>query len=165
MADTVEETELMNPADEYESGERKTSLTSSRFQVAKVDFASDTPKCKFSNDVDEAERQPLTEQTTSAAYDTHNVRSLRHYTREALPRADHYRNVMSVHGQMNRPTLEELHHPSLSTSPHQVFYFVLKLRLVLLLCIGKMEQIYERLIFILQQSTYDKLSAQKITCF
>ncbi|KAG8198108.1 hypothetical protein JTE90_020931 [Oedothorax gibbosus] len=118
MADTVEETELMNPGDEYEAGERKTSLTSSRFQVAKVDFASDTPKCKFSTDVDEAERQPLTEQTASAAYDTHNVRSLRHYTREALPRADHYRNVMSVHGQMNRPTLEELHHPGLSVSPH-----------------------------------------------
>lgn len=124
----------MNPADEWESGERKTSLTDpkqSRFQVAKVDFASDTPKCKFSSDVDEAERQPLTEQNqTTSAYDTHNVRSLRHYTREALPRADHYRNVMSVHGQMNRPTLDELHHPSLTMSNQVRLFSVCLLKML-----------------------------------
>ncbi|GFY52978.1 solute carrier family 12 member 2 [Trichonephila inaurata madagascariensis] len=125
MADTGDvDSELIKRNDSWIEMERKTSLTDpkhSRFQVAKVDFASDTPKCKFANDADAAERQPLTDSVSNAdgdrSYDTHNVRSLRHYTREALPRADHYRNVMSVHGQLNRPTLDELHDPSLSTSP------------------------------------------------
>jgi hypothetical protein len=36
--------------------------------------------------------------------------SVDHYkTREALPRVDHYRNVLSIHGRVSRPTLEELH--------------------------------------------------------
>ncbi|KAH9370388.1 hypothetical protein HPB48_018580 [Haemaphysalis longicornis] len=43
-------------------------------------------------------------------YDTVNVKSLLHYTHEALPRVDHYRNVMSVHGHISRPTLDELHY-------------------------------------------------------
>lgn len=125
MADTGDvDSELIKRNDSWIEMERKTSLTDpkhSRFQVAKVDFASDTPKCKFANDADAAEMQPLTDPVSTAdgdrSYDTHNVRSLRHYTREALPRADHYRNVMSVHGQLNRPTLDELHDPSLSTLP------------------------------------------------
>lgn len=45
----------------------------------------------------------------SGGYDTKNLKSFKHYTREALPRADHYRNVMSVHGHIARPTLDELH--------------------------------------------------------
>lgn len=47
--------------------------------------------------------------TSGAGYATKNLKSFRHYTREALPRADHYRNVESVHGFMARPTLDELH--------------------------------------------------------
>ncbi|GIY35645.1 solute carrier family 12 member 2 [Caerostris darwini] len=129
-AGDIESTPL-NQGENWVEMERKTSLTDpkhSRFQVAKVDFASDTPKCKFAADADTAERQPLTDMANSGdcerTYDTHNVRSLRHYTREALPRADHYRNVMSVHGQLNRPTLDELHNPSLSMSPdHKVIFF------------------------------------------
>jgi hypothetical protein len=36
--------------------------------------------------------------------------SVDHYmTREAPPRVDHYRNVLSIHGRVSRPTLEELH--------------------------------------------------------
>ncbi|XP_054715236.1 solute carrier family 12 member 2-like [Uloborus diversus] len=127
MADSEDaDKELMAQGDDWIEMERKTSLTDpkiSRFQVAKVDFAADTPKCKFADDSDAAERQPLTDpnqangDSDGERYDTHNVRSLRHYTREALPRADHYRNVMSVHGQLNRPTLDELHDPSLTMSP------------------------------------------------
>ena len=111
---------------------RKLSLTDpkqSRFHVAKVDFAADTPKNKHECD-EETERQLLSssdkDQNNAGSdgdlsYDTHNVRSLRHYTREALPRVDHYRNVMSIHGQLNRPTLDELHNPSLTISPsHKV---------------------------------------------
>lgn len=47
--------------------------------------------------------------SSGAGYATKNLKSFRHYTREALPRADHYRNVESVHGFMARPTLDELH--------------------------------------------------------
>lgn len=56
----------------------------------------------------------------SNSYDTHNMRSLHQYTREALPRLDHYRNVMSVHGHMDRPTLDELHNATLSLLPEKV---------------------------------------------
>lgn len=100
----------------------------SRFQVAKVDFAADsTSKRKYAGDPDSAESQPLTDVDQSSptmhssGYDTHNIRSLRHYTREALPRVDHYRNIMSVHGHLNRPTLDELHDPSLTMSPEQKY--------------------------------------------
>ena len=48
------------------------------------------------------------------------MRSLHQYTREALPRLDHYRNVMSVHGHMDRPTLDELHNATLSLLPEKV---------------------------------------------
>ncbi|XP_055947587.1 solute carrier family 12 member 3-like [Argiope bruennichi] len=118
------ENDVEKQNDNWIEMERKPSITDpkhSRFQVAKVDFASDTPKYKYANNSDEAERQPLTDMSNNVdcdrSYDTHNVRSLRHYTREALPRADHYRNVMSVHGQLNRPTLDELLDPSVTMSP------------------------------------------------
>ncbi|XP_042906995.1 solute carrier family 12 member 2-like [Parasteatoda tepidariorum] len=41
--------------------------------------------------------------------DTCNTRSLCHYTQEALPRLDHYRNIHSLHAHQPRPTLDELH--------------------------------------------------------
>ncbi|XP_077555493.1 sodium chloride cotransporter 69 [Haemaphysalis longicornis] len=97
----------------------------SRFQVAKVDFAVEKHSDgESSNEEDggdqDPEGQPLDGQSWNACtYDTHNVRSLRHYTREALPRLDHYRNVMSVHGHMERPTLDELHNATLSLLPDQ----------------------------------------------
>lgn len=102
------------------------SKKQSRFQVAKVDFAVE----KHSDDEDDEERsdeeQPPDGQSWNACtYDTHNVRSLRHYTREALPRLDHYRNVMSVHGHMERPTLDELHNATLSLLPDQKVRFTL----------------------------------------
>lgn len=44
---------------------------------------------------------------------TKYAKSLRYFTREALPRLDHYRNIMSLHnGAATRPTLDELHHPT-----------------------------------------------------
>lgn len=47
-------------------------------------------------------------------YDTKNLKSFKNYTREALPRMEFYRNLMSIvrfhgHGHSNRPTLDELH--------------------------------------------------------
>ena len=38
----------------------------------------------------------------------HASKSLRHMTREALPRLDNYRNILSIHVG-HRPTLDELH--------------------------------------------------------
>lgn len=40
------------------------------------------------------------------------VKSFRHFTREALPRMDNYRNIMSIQAAY-RPTLDELHNASL----------------------------------------------------
>lgn len=44
-------------------------------------------------------------------YNTHNMKSLRHYTREPLPKVAHYRNTLSLHTHQNRPSLDELHNP------------------------------------------------------
>ncbi|XP_055540549.1 bumetanide-sensitive sodium-(potassium)-chloride cotransporter isoform X1 [Wyeomyia smithii] len=41
------------------------------------------------------------------------ARSFRHFTREALPRVDNYRNILSFQAN-NRPTLDELHHASIT---------------------------------------------------
>ncbi|KAL1139744.1 hypothetical protein AAG570_006722 [Ranatra chinensis] len=40
------------------------------------------------------------------------AKSFRHFTREALPRMDNYRNIMSIQAA-HRPTLEELHNETL----------------------------------------------------
>lgn len=56
----------------------------------------------------------------SSVYDSHNVRSLRHYTQEALPRLDHYRNIHSLHAHFPRPTLDELHNGDITSQTGQV---------------------------------------------
>jgi solute carrier family 12 sodium/potassium/chloride transporter 2 len=45
-------------------------------------------------------------------YDTRYAKSFRHFTREALPRVDNYRNIMSIQAAY-RPTLDELHNATL----------------------------------------------------
>ncbi|KAL9698244.1 hypothetical protein quinque_001685 [Culex quinquefasciatus] len=45
--------------------------------------------------------------------DNRYARSFRHFTREALPRVDNYRNILSFQAN-NRPTLDELHHASIT---------------------------------------------------
>jgi len=88
---------------------------SSRFRVAPVDVARDTngrsspdsvSHDEFSSPVGSFAQRTL---GYTNSYDTKNLKSLRHYTRDALPRADHYRNILSVHGHLSRPTLDELH--------------------------------------------------------
>lgn len=96
-------------------GDRKQS----RFKVAKVDFVSDDQMPKYNGASDEDEEDGETRGTGRAqsppadgsiGYSTYDTKkSFRHYTREALPRLDHYRNVMSIHGHHARPTLDELH--------------------------------------------------------
>lgn len=49
-----------------------------------------------------------------STYDTRYLKSLRHMTREALPRIDHYRNILSVTGSAYRPTLDDLHNATIT---------------------------------------------------
>ena len=71
----------------------------------------------FSLDVNKSEERPINSSPvlvhqlshTNTYYDTRNLKSLRHYTREALPRVDHYRNINSVYGHQSRPSLDDLH--------------------------------------------------------
>lgn len=44
----------------------------------------------------------------------------RHFTREALPRLDNYRNILSIQAAY-RPTLDELHNATLSNKVNLVF--------------------------------------------
>lgn len=72
-------------------------------QVARVSI-SDPLKDKER----EASRLTPTMEYGSYVYDTRNSKSLAQLTREALPRAEHYRDL--VQGKPGcRPTLEELH--------------------------------------------------------
>lgn len=58
-------------------------------------------------------------------YDSRSNRSLRHYTHEALPRLDHYRNVHSLHAHFPRPTLDELHNGDIVIPENQVSFCVI----------------------------------------
>uniref|UniRef100_A0A224YZN8 Solute carrier family 12 (Sodium/potassium/chloride transporter) member 2 n=1 Tax=Rhipicephalus zambeziensis TaxID=60191 RepID=A0A224YZN8_9ACAR len=108
------------------------STEKSRFQVAKVDYVNEamapddddddvpgTPTAAAAASMGGAPPQCLVTSASASptelanygtVYDTVNVKSLLHYTHEALPRVDHYRNIMSVHGHISRPTLDELHY-------------------------------------------------------
>lgn len=103
--------------------ETSESAKKTRFQVKKIDFnLSDQKK-------DKEEEQSSTHSTESgeqteelgdkngASYETQYLKSLRNYTREALPRVAHYRNTLTMHTHHDRPTLEELHNPSVTLSP------------------------------------------------
>ncbi|XP_063232957.1 bumetanide-sensitive sodium-(potassium)-chloride cotransporter isoform X2 [Bacillus rossius redtenbacheri] len=80
-----------------------------RFQVNRVDGEEDTPlkdgEEGSENDEDDAE-------DNASGYDTRYAKSFRHFTREALPRMDNYRNIMSIQAAY-RPTLDELHNATL----------------------------------------------------
>uniref|UniRef100_A0A1L8DEN0 Putative k+/cl-cotransporter kcc1 n=2 Tax=Nyssomyia neivai TaxID=330878 RepID=A0A1L8DEN0_9DIPT len=61
------------------------------------------------NDTDEEQNDLL----DGSDYDTKIYKSFRHFTREALPRLDNYRNILSI-THSNRPTLDELHNATIS---------------------------------------------------
>lgn len=96
-----------------------------RFQVNRVDGAKGN----------EEEMEPLNEMEEDIEDDDHigsYAKSFRHFTREALPRLDNYRNVMSIHAAV-RPTLEELHnetlHGKVTVSFHYLLVFIFNSRL------------------------------------
>ncbi|KAH8380360.1 hypothetical protein KR009_010176 [Drosophila setifemur] len=76
--------------------------TTTRFQVDPQNEESEE-----SNDSQE-ERELLDNE-----YDTKYGKSFRHFTREALPRLDNYRNMMSIQAAY-RPTLDELHNATVT---------------------------------------------------
>lgn len=75
-------------------------VENSRFQVNKVG-ALDPDDGGDSHD-------GLSPNQTTYVYDTRYHKSIGQLTREALPKLDNYRDLMSVHNQQ-RPTLDELH--------------------------------------------------------
>ncbi|GAB6029314.1 solute carrier 12 [Chamberlinius hualienensis] len=102
----------------------------SRFQVAKVDNSNRMtsnasngglpPPPPGSADGMDNHNQLDDDQATHhshrshSTYDTHYLKSLRHMTREALPRIDHYRNILSISGAAHRPTLDDLHNQTIT---------------------------------------------------
>ena len=97
----------------YDDNGSEDNHQNSRFQVAKVNDENPNDQQIIPNG--SSPQMPLSAQQLSVAYsnntyyDSNNVKSFRYYTREVLPRADHYRNVMSAHCHVSRPTLDELH--------------------------------------------------------
>ena len=61
--------------------------------------------------------------TNSVSYDTKYGKSFRHFTREALPRLDNYRNMMSIQAAY-RPTLDELHDMTLQAKVSSFLRFL-----------------------------------------
>ena len=97
----------------YDDNGSEDNHQNSRFQVAKVNDENPNDQSNIIPN-GSSPQMPLSAQQLSVAYsnntyyDSNNVKSFRYYTREVLPRADHYRN-MSVHYHVSRPTLDELH--------------------------------------------------------
>lgn len=68
---------------------------------------SDTKRTRFQVNLVDCET-PSRMRLDSTSSDDNKYKSFRQLTREALPRLDNYRNIMSVHVAC-RPTLDELH--------------------------------------------------------
>lgn len=92
------------PSDKVELMEPK-KIT--RFKVNRVDLSLSNPE-ELNKLVDNAE--DLT---------SNYAKSFRHFTREALPRLDNYRNIMSIQA-VYRPTLDDLHEDNASPPPVKV---------------------------------------------
>lgn len=87
--------------------EHRKSMQATRFQV------SGRKAGDSSDDEEGDEAQDLLDGQMESNQDTKMYKSFRHFTREALPRLDNYRNMLSIQAQ-NRPTLDELHNATLS---------------------------------------------------
>lgn len=84
-----------------------------RFQVNRVRNESYTGSHTANSEDNHSEDDDLLAVTDRTRLSSECVsKSLRHLTREALPRLDNYRNIMSIQAA-NRPTLDELHNATL----------------------------------------------------
>nr|CAD7568325.1 unnamed protein product [Timema californicum] len=93
-----------------------------RFQVNRVDAATSkdceegSPLRDGEDDEGRGSRRESVDDTSG--YDTRYAKSFRHFTREALPRADNYRNIMSIQAAY-RPTLDELHNETIQAKTNK----------------------------------------------
>nr|CAD7423495.1 unnamed protein product [Timema monikensis] len=101
-----------------------------RFQVNRVDAATSkdceegSPLRDGEDDDGRGSRRESVDDTSG--YDTRYAKSFRHFTREALPRADNYRNIMSIQAAY-RPTLDELHNETIQVKLSSSLVRVIKL--------------------------------------
>lgn len=91
--------------------ETRKSMQATRFQVTGGGHSTD--------EEEEDESHDLLDGQMESNQDTKIYKSFRHFTREALPRLDNYRNILSIQAQ-NRPTLDELHNATLSQKVSKV---------------------------------------------
>ncbi|XP_072938252.1 bumetanide-sensitive sodium-(potassium)-chloride cotransporter isoform X2 [Epargyreus clarus] len=106
----------------------KSPVTKSSFRdVEKPSRFKDQPSTTRFQMEDKQEDEEMSEESDGSGMDSDDPltvndtkygKSFRHFTREALPRLDNYRNVLSLHAAP-RPTLDELHNASLSRKPGQ----------------------------------------------
>ncbi|XP_050441187.1 bumetanide-sensitive sodium-(potassium)-chloride cotransporter isoform X2 [Adelges cooleyi] len=81
-------------------------MDSTQDEVELKSVVTDSKRTRFQ--VNLVDSEPHRVRLDSASSDDNKYRSFRQLTREALPRLDNYRNIMSVHVAC-RPTLDELH--------------------------------------------------------
>ncbi|GAB0099647.1 bumetanide-sensitive sodium-(potassium)-chloride cotransporter [Sergentomyia squamirostris] len=98
---------------------RLSSIKSSFRDIDKPTRYKDLQTTRFQveseqNESDDEEQNDLLD---GSDYDTKIYKSFRHFTREALPRLDNYRNILSI-THSNRPTLDELHNATISNKTH-----------------------------------------------
>lgn len=99
-----------------------------RFKVKKIDFTMRDKSGDKSESAGAGKERKSSQQSTNSSanasqagseneYNSRAQQSLRHYTREPLPKVAHYRNTLSLHTHQNRPSLDELHNPVPFDSP------------------------------------------------
>jgi len=82
---------------------------------------SDTKRTRFQVNLVDCETPRM--RLDSASSEDNKYKSFRQLTREALPRLDNYRNIMSVHVAC-RPTLDELHNCDLAEKVYIYIYIL-----------------------------------------
>lgn len=96
--------------------ESEPTLLTSRFRVDRV--WSDEIESRAGKDVEKAELDDIEKriikrnielEETLSSDDDWQLMSFKHFTKEALPRIENYRNQLSVHGWMVRPSLDDIH--------------------------------------------------------
>ncbi|XP_066244709.1 bumetanide-sensitive sodium-(potassium)-chloride cotransporter [Euwallacea similis] len=115
MASDLESPGIPNESDVEMDFIRPSAEKKTRFQVYRVRTKSankyDQPS-KISGDSRSEEDDVISATDKTKLNTDYAHKSLRHLTREVLPRVENYRDIMSIQAA-NRPTLEELHNATL----------------------------------------------------
>lgn len=91
-------------------------------EVELKSIVSETKRTRFQVNLVDSET-PSRMRLDSASSEDNKYRSFRQLTREALPRLDNYRNIMSVH-VASRPTLDELHNCDISDKVYDFEFYI-----------------------------------------